>query len=70
MDISNNWSVDNSHEFINTISDTTRSIKTFDFSTLYTNFPSDVIYDSLRFLIIKMLVNSIPFPLWLIPIKK
>ena len=33
----------------------------FDFSTLYTNFPLDVIYDSLRSLIIKCLqivVNS------------
>ena len=34
------------------------SIKTYDFSTLYTNLPLDVIYDSLRSLIIKMFVNS------------
>ena len=54
------WSIDNSHEFINKIADikTAHSIKTFDFSTLYTNLPLDVIYDSLRSLIIKMFVNS------------
>ena len=58
--ISNYWSIDNSYEFINKIADikTAHSIKTFDFSTLYTNLPLDVIYDSLRSLIIKMFVNS------------
>ena len=54
------WSVDNSYELINKISDiqTARSIKIFDFSTLYTNLPLHVIYDSLRSLIIKMVANS------------
>ena len=54
------WCIDNSYEFINKITDikTAHSIKTFDFSTLYTNLPLDVIYDSLRSLIIKMFVNS------------
>ena len=54
------WSVDNSYELINKNSDTTtaRSIKTFDFSTLYTNLPLDVIYDSLRSLITKLFANS------------
>ena len=58
--ISYYWSIDNSHEFINKIADikTAHSIKMFDFSTLYTNLPLDVIYDSLRSLIIKMFVNS------------
>ena len=58
--ISDYWSKDNSYEFINIIADikTAHSIKTFDFSTLYTNLPLDVIYDSLRSLIIKMFVNS------------
>ena len=58
--ISYYWSKDNSHEFINKIADIkiAHSIKTFDFSTLYTNLPLDVIYDSLRSLIIKMFVNS------------
>ena len=37
---------------------TERSIKTFDLSTDYTNLPLDVIYDSLRYLIIKMLAKS------------
>ena len=55
------WSVDNSYVLINKISDikTARSIKTFDFSTPYTNLPLAGIYDSLRSLII-----------WLIPIEK
>ena len=48
------WSVDNSLEFIDKISD----IKTFDFSTLYTNLPLDVIYGSLKSLIIKMFING------------
>ena len=58
--ISYYWSIDNSCEFINKIADikTAHSIKTFDFSTLYTNLPLDVIYDSLRSPIIKMFVNS------------
>ena len=58
--ISYYWSVDNSYELLNKISDIkiARSIKTFDFSTLYTNLPLDIIYDSLRSLIIKMFVNS------------
>ena len=45
---------------INKIADikTAHSIQTFDISTLYTNMPLDVIYDSLRSLIIKMFVNS------------
>ena len=48
--ISYYWSIDNSHEFIKNIADikTAHSIKTYDFSTLYTNLPLDVIYDSLR----------------------
>ena len=50
-------SIDNSYEFINKIADikTAHNIKTFDFSVLYTNLQLDVIYDSLRSLIIKML---------------
>ena len=58
--ISYNWSIDNSYKFINKIADikTAHSIKTLDFTTLYTNLPLDVIYDSLRSLIIKMFVNS------------
>ena len=54
------WSIDNSCEFINKVADikTAHSIKTFDLFTLYTNLPLDVIYDSLRSLIIKMFVNS------------
>ena len=49
------WSIDNSYEFINKIADikTAHGIKTFDFSTLYTNLPLDVIDDSLRSLITK-----------------
>ena len=58
--ISYDRSTDNSFEFINKLADikTAHCIKTFDFSTLYTNLPLDVIHDSLRSLIIKMLVNS------------
>ena len=54
------WSVDNSYELINKISDikTARSIKIFDFSTLYTNLPLDVFYDNIQSLIIKMFANS------------
>ena len=54
------WSVDNSLEFIDKISDikTAHSIKTFDFSTLYTNLPLDVIYGSLKSLTMKKFANS------------
>ena len=54
------WSVDNSLEFIDKISDikTAHSLKTFDFSALYTNLPLDVIDGSLKSLIIKMFANS------------
>ena len=40
------WGVDNSYVLNNKISDlkSARSIKTFDFSTLYTNLPLDVIW--------------------------
>ena len=43
--ISYYWSIDNSCAFFNKIADikTAHSIKTFDFSTLYTNLPLDVI---------------------------
>ena len=54
------WSVDNSLEFIDKVSDikTAHSIKTFDFSILCTNLPLEVIYGSLKSLIIKMFANS------------
>ena len=66
------WSVDNPYELIHSISDikTARSIKTFDFSTLYTNLPLDVIYDSVSLLLQKCLQIVKPFPLWLIQIEK
>ena len=66
------WSLDNSYELIHKMSDikTARSIKIFDFPTLYTHLPLDVIYDSLRFLFIKYLQIVKPFPLLLNPIKK
>ena len=66
------WRVDNSYELIDKISDikTARSIKTFEFSTPYTNLPLDVIYDCLRSLIIKCLQIVKSFPLLLIPIGK
>ena len=56
--ISYYWSVNNSYELINKISHikATRSIKTFDFSTLYTNLPLDVICRSLRSL--EIIANS------------
>ena len=59
------WSLDNPYELINNISDikTARSIKTFDFSTLYTNLPLDVIYDSVSLLLQKCLQIAKPFPL-------
>ena len=50
--ISYYWSIDNADI------KTAHIIKTFDFSTPYTNLPLDVIYDILRSLIIKMFVNS------------
>ena len=58
--ISYYWSIDNSHEFINRIADikTAHGIKTYEHSTLHTNLPLNVIYDSLTSLIIKMFVNS------------
>ena len=58
--ISYYWSKDNSCEFINKIAyiKTAHSIKTFDFSMLNINLPLDVIYDSLRSLIIKIFVNG------------
>ena len=54
------WSVDNSFEFINKISTIKKahSIKTFDFSTLYTNLPLEAIFDGLYSLVIKMYANS------------
>ena len=66
------WSSDNWYGLINKISDmnTARSIKTFDFSTHYTNSSLDVIYDSLRSLIIKMFANSKAVPSWFIPTEK
>ena len=54
------WSIDNSVELIQKISDVdvAFSIKTFDFSTLYTNLPLKCIYESLERLIIKMYKHS------------
>ena len=54
------WSIDNSIEFLHKLDGVNKasSIKTFDFSTLYTNLPLDSIYDSLEKLIIKMFDNS------------
>ena len=54
------WGVDNSLEIIVKISyiKTAHSIKPFDFSALYTNLPLDVIYGSLKSLIIKMFASS------------
>ena len=54
------WSIDNSVEFLLKLSGVTRanSIKTYDFSTLYTNLPLDYIYECLEKLIIKMYKNS------------
>ena len=57
--ISHYWSVDNSHEVVNKISNIkANSIETYDFSTLYTNLPLDTIYKDLERLIIKMYKNS------------
>ena len=54
------WSIDNSIEFLNKLSDIpiADSIATFDFSTLYTNLPIDSIYESLERLLLKMFKNS------------
>ena len=54
------WSIDNSMEFLNKLSDIpiADSITTFDFSTLYTNLPLDSIYESLERLLVKMFKNS------------
>nr|NIQ20721.1 hypothetical protein [Gammaproteobacteria bacterium] len=57
--ISHFWSVDNSHEVVNKIRNLkANSIETYDFSTLYTNLPLDIIYKDLESLIIKMYKNS------------
>ena len=59
-DISYYWSVDNSRELLNKISDkkTARDgIKKFDFSTFNTYLPQDIIYDNFRYLIIKIFAN-------------
>ena len=54
------WSIDNSMEFICKLChvEIASSIKTYDFSTLYTNLPLDYIYECLEKLIIKMFQNS------------
>ena len=54
------WSIDNSVEFVDKLSDIGKavSIKTYDFSTLYTNLPLDYIYSMLEKLIMKMYNNS------------
>jgi ubiquitin C-terminal hydrolase len=57
--ISHFWSVDNSHEVVNKLKNiTANSLETYDFSTLYTNLPLDIIYKDLESLIIKMYRNS------------
>jgi ubiquitin C-terminal hydrolase len=57
--ISHFWSVDNSHEVVNKIKNIkAESLETYDFSTLYTNLPLDIIYKDLESLIIKMYRNS------------
>ena len=65
-------SVANSMEFIDKISDikTAHSIKTFDFSTLYTNLPLDVIYYSLKSLIINMFADSKSIAMLVNPYRK
>ena len=54
------WSIDNSVEFISKLSgiDKASSIKTYDFSTLYTNLPLDYIFTTLKGLIDCMFSNS------------
>jgi ubiquitin C-terminal hydrolase len=49
------WSIDNSVEFVKKVKYLkAESIQTFDFATLYTNLPLDVVYKNLEGLIIKM----------------
>ena len=54
------WSIDNSVEFVTKLAgiDKATSIKTYDFSTLYTNLPLDYIYNMLKNLIDLMFKNS------------
>ena len=54
------WSIDNSTEFLNKISDISvaDSIETYDFATLFTGLPLDNVYNNLEQLIIKMYNNS------------
>ena len=54
------WSIDNSVEFIHKLCgiSVAKSVKTYDFSTLYTNLPLDYIFECLEKLIIKMYKNS------------
>ena len=54
------WSIDNSIEFVTKLAniDTATSIKTYDFSTLYTNLPLDYIYTMLKELIDLMFDNA------------
>lgn len=54
------WSIDNSVDFVVKFEgmDKAVSIKTYDFSTLYTNLPLDYIFDMLKALILKMFDNS------------
>ena len=54
------WSINNSIEFLNKISDVqiAECVETYDFTTLYTSLPLDDIYTSLEHLIIKMFRNS------------
>ena len=61
------WSIDNSNEFISKLSDVTQadSIKTYDFSTLYTNLPLDYIYEMLEKLISKMFASAKADKMWI-----
>ena len=61
------WSIDNSNEFITKLStiDKADSIKTYDFSTLYTNLPLDYIYQMLEKLISKMFATSHSDKMWI-----
>ena len=70
--ISYYWSVDNSYELLNKISDIkiARSIKTFDFSTLYTICHWILFMIVLDLLLSKCLLIANVFRLWLIPIEK
>ena len=60
------WSIDNSNEFILKLSaiDKADSIKTYDFSTLYTNLPLDYIYHMLEKLISKVFAASKSHKMW------